>query len=321
MLAAVIDRPGSLSIVETAPPEPSPGQVQVRMHGSGVCGSNVPVWEGRPWFDYPLPPGAPGHEGWGVVQRLGEGVEHIEVGQSVSLLSQRAFAEVDVAEADQVVPIPAVLQGAPFPGEAIACGVNVMRRAAVRTGQRVAVVGVGFLGAVLVRLAVQAGADVTAITRRRFALDIAASLGARNQVVLDDTWATINEAKSVNGGHEFDVVIEVTGLQSPLDIATQLTATRGRLIIAGYHQDGSRQIDMQLWNWRGIDVINAHERDPGVYVEGMREAAQLVQSGTLPLNALITHVFPIRAAAEAFRCAVERPEGFLKAAVVTDAAA
>ncbi len=321
MLAAVIDRPGSISIVETAPPEPAPGQVQVRMHGSGVCGSNLPVWEGRPWFEYPFPPGAPGHEGWGVVERLGDGVDHLGVGQSVSLLSQRAFAEVDVAEADQVIPIPAALQGAPFPGEAIACGVNVMRRAAVKPGQRVAIVGVGFLGAVLVRLAALAGADVTAITRRRFALDIAASLGAKHQVSLDDTWATINEAKSQNAGQEFDVVIEVTGLQVPLDIATQLTTTRGRLVIAGYHQDGSRQIDMQLWNWRGIDVINAHERDPQVYVDGMREAARLVEGGALPLDVLITHVFPFRAAAEAFRCAVERPDGFLKAAVVTDAAA
>ena len=320
MLAAVIDRPGSISIIETPPPQPAAGQVQVRMHGSGVCGSNVPVWEGRPWFDYPFPPGAPGHEGWGVVEQLGAGVENLEVGQPVALLSQRAFAEVDVAEANQVIPIPAALRGAPFPGEAIACGVNVMRRAVVKPGQRVAVVGVGFLGAVLVRLAALAGADVTAITRRRFALDIAASLGARHQVVLNDTWAAINEAKSLNAGQEFDVVIEVTGLQTPLDIATQLTATRGRLVIAGYHQDGSRQIDMQLWNWRGIDVINAHERDAQVYVEGMREAARLVESGALPLDVLITHVFPIRAAAEAFKYAVDRPDGFLKAAVVTDAA-
>jgi threonine dehydrogenase-like Zn-dependent dehydrogenase len=88
-------------------------------------------------------------------------------------------------------------------------------------------------------------------------------------------------------------------------------------VIAGYHQDGPRQVDMQMWNWRGIDVINAHERDAQVYVHGMKEAARLVESGALPLDVLITHVFPIEAAAEAFKCAVERPDGFLKAAVVT----
>jgi len=54
-------------------------------------------------------------------------------------------------------------------------------------------------------------------------------------------------------------VIEAAGQQWPLDLATELTRERGRLIIAGYHQDGPRQINMQLWNWRGLDVINAHE--------------------------------------------------------------
>jgi 2-desacetyl-2-hydroxyethyl bacteriochlorophyllide A dehydrogenase len=320
MRAAVIDRPGTISIVDAIAPEPGPGQVQVRLHGSGVCGSNLPVWEGRPWFNYPLPPGAPGHEGWGRIERLGDGVEHLSVGDAVAVLSQRAFAELDIAQANQVVPIAASLAASPFPGEAIACGVNVMRRAYVTAGQRVAIVGVGFLGAVLVRLCALAGAQVTALSRRKFALDIAESLGAMNQVVLDETWTTINEAKAVNGNQEFDIVFEVTGLQTPLDIASQLTATRGRLVIAGYHQDGPRQVDMQMWNWRGIDVINAHERDAQVYVDGMREAARLVESGMLPLDQLVTHVFPIEAAADAFKCAVERPAGFLKAAVVTHVA-
>ena len=150
--------------------------------------------------------------------------------------------------------------------------------------------------------------------------DIASQLGAAHLVPLGDTWDTINQAKAANAGRECDVVIEAIGLQAPLDIATHLTATRGRLLIAGYHQDGNRQVDMQLWNWRGIDVINAHERDAAVYVAGMREAAQLVEAGVLPLELLVTHVFPIEDAAEAFRHAVQRPDGFLKAAVLTHAA-
>ena len=45
-------------------------------------------------------------------------------------------------------------------------------------------------------------------------------------------------------------------------------ALRGKLVIAGYHQDGPRQVNMQLWNWRGLDVINAHERDPRALLDG-----------------------------------------------------
>jgi 2-desacetyl-2-hydroxyethyl bacteriochlorophyllide A dehydrogenase len=319
MRAAVIDRPGVLSVIQTEAPEPGPGEVLVRLTGSGVCGSNLPVWEGRPWFNYPLAPGAPGHEGWGRVERVGAGVQHLDLGAAVAVLSQHAFAEMDVAAAAHVVPVPPNLASVPLPAEALACAVNVMRRAKVLAGQRVAVVGVGFLGAVLVRLASLQGADVTAITRRRFALDIAEALGARRQIILTDPAQTIHDAKAANQHQEFDVVFEVTGLQTPLDIASHLTGTRGALVIAGYHQDGPRQIDMQLWNWRGLDVINAHERDPEVYVAGMREAVRLVECGALPLDVLVTHLFPIEAAADAFRCAVERPDGFLKAAVITDA--
>jgi threonine dehydrogenase-like Zn-dependent dehydrogenase len=320
MRAAVIDKPGSITVVDTDAPQPGPGQTQVRLSGTGLCGSNLPVWEGRPWFTYPLPPGAPGHEGWGHIERLGEGVTDLRVGEPVALVSERAFAESDMTDATKVVRIPHALAAQPFPAEAIACGVNVVRRAQIQPGQRVAVIGIGFLGAVIVALAARAGADVTAITRRRFALDIAAQLGAAHLITLGETWSTISEAKAANSGQECDVVIEVIGLQAPLDVATHLTATRGRLVIAGYHQDGSRQVDMQLWNWRGIDVINAHEREAAVYMAGMREATQLVESGVLPLDLLVTHVFPLEDAAEAFRHAVQRPNGFLKAAVVTGAA-
>jgi 2-desacetyl-2-hydroxyethyl bacteriochlorophyllide A dehydrogenase len=317
MRAAVIQRPRTITIVDAEPPVPGPGEVRVRIMGSGVCGSNLPVFEGRPWFTYPLAPGAPGHEGWGYVESLGAGVDDRPLGTPVAVLSQHAFADLDVADARQVVPLADGFNGTPFPAEAIACAVNVMRRSHIAAGERVAIVGIGFLGALLVRLATQHGARVTAITRRRFTLDLAASMGALQQVPLTGTATTVGDAKAANGNDEFDVVIEATGLQAALDVASQLTRTRGRLVIAGYHQDGCRTVDMQMWNWRGIDVVNAHERDPQVYVDGMREAARLVQSGALSLDRLVTHIFPIEAAAEAFRCAVERPDGFLKAAVVT----
>ena len=81
--------------------------------------------------------------------------------------------------------------------------------------------------------------------------------------------------KELTDGRWCERVIEAVGLQWPLDLAGELTGERGRLVIAGYHQDGPRQVNMQLWNWRGIDVINAHERDPQRYVDGMRAAVDL----------------------------------------------
>ena len=123
-------------------------------------------------------------------------------------------------------------------------------------------------------------------------------------------------------GHEIvdpigERVLEVVGAQWPLDLAGELTRIRGRLIVAGYHQDGPRQVNMQLWNWRGIDVINAHERDPAVYIQGIREAVQAVSSGVLNPSRLYTHTFPLDQLDQAFRIMEERPDGFLKALVLT----
>jgi threonine dehydrogenase-like Zn-dependent dehydrogenase len=87
--------------------------------------------------------------------------------------------------------------------------------------------------------------------------------------------------KALTDGKWCERVIECTGLQWPLDLAGELTAERGRLVIAGYHQDGLRQVNLQLWNWRGIDVINAHERDPQAYVDGMKRAVDADDQGVL----------------------------------------
>ncbi|MBV8772741.1 MAG: L-iditol 2-dehydrogenase, partial [Deltaproteobacteria bacterium] len=113
----------------------------------------------------------------------------------------------------------------------------------------------------------------------------------------------------------FQRVIEASGSQQALDIASGLISERGRLIIAGYHQDGPRIIDMQQWNWRGIDVINAHEREPRVYVEGMRKAIQAVCQARLDPWPLLTHHFPLRQINEACATMVQRPEGFVKAVI------
>jgi threonine dehydrogenase-like Zn-dependent dehydrogenase len=112
------------------------------------------------------------------------------------------------------------------------------------------------------------------------------------------------------------VVIEAVGKQWPLDLAAELTRERGRLVIAGYHQDGPRQINMQLWNWRGLDVINAHEREAQVYQDGLRDAANAVSEGRLDPAPLFTHSYPLEKLDEALNATRDRPDGFLKALIV-----
>jgi len=248
---------------------------------------------------------------------VGDGVAGLEVGQPVALVSGVAFADAGVVPADAVVGLPAEMDGCWFPGEALGCAFNVAARSDFRPGQTVAVVGVGFLGAVVVALAAQAGARVIAISRRPYALEVAQTMGAAEVVRLDDHERVIGRVRHLTDGRWCERVVEAVGAQWPLDLAGELTGERGRLVVAGYHQDGARSVDLQLWNWRGIDVVNAHERDPQVVLAGIRAAVDAVASGRLDPAPLYTHVYPLDRLGEAMDAMLLRPSGFLKALVTT----
>jgi threonine dehydrogenase-like Zn-dependent dehydrogenase len=315
MRAAVMAAPGRFEVREAPRPAPGPGQLLVRVEGSGLCGSNLPVWEGRPWFTYPLAPGAPGHEGYGRVAGAGAGAEtRLEEGTRVAFLSGAAFAEYEVVDAASALRIPEALGDRPFPGEPFACAVNVFRRARVRRGDTVAVVGMGFIGAAVARLAVAAGARVLAVARRPFALALAERVGAE-PIPWGEGGAVIDEVRRRTGGALCDVAVEAVGLQAPLDVASSLVRERGRLVIAGFHQDGLRTVDLCAWNWRAIDVVNAHERDPAVMMDAMRAAAEQVVAGALDVAQLVTHAFPLERIDDAFAALRDRPDGFLKGVV------
>jgi threonine dehydrogenase-like Zn-dependent dehydrogenase len=300
-------------VVATAAVAPGPGEVRVALEGCGVCGSNLPVWEGRPWFEYPLAPGNPGHEAWGRIADAGDSA--LAAGQRVALLAENAFTDELVVPADRCVPLPVELDGQPFPGEAIGCAFNAVRRSGIEPGQTVAVVGIGFLGALIVALAVEAGARVIAVARKESALDVARQLGAKETVVLDDHARVIGAVSDLTGGDFCERVVEVTGAPWPLDVAGELTGFGGRLVIAGFHQDGLRSVNVQLWNWRGIDVVNAHERDTAVQLRGIRDAVEAVAAGRLDPRPLYTHVLPLERLGDAMDAAAQRPDGFVKALV------
>jgi threonine dehydrogenase-like Zn-dependent dehydrogenase len=314
MIAACLRDTRRFELMPAEERRPGPGEVRVRLAGCGVCASDLLLWEGRAWFKYPVEPGSPGHEGWGYVDQLGGAVKGLTPNTAVAILSSHAFAEHATVAADHLVRLPAQLSGRPFPAEPLGCAMNVFARCAIEPGQDVAVVGVGFLGALLIRLASNAGARVVAVSRRPFALSIARRFGASEVVEFERVSHGI--AQSISGNAGFARVIEAAGSQQSLDLATALTAERGRLIIAGYHQDGLRQINLQQWNWRGLDVINAHERQPGIYVDGMAKAVKAVCEGRLEPWPLFTHQFPLSQINQAFDTLRNRPDGFIKAMVM-----
>ena len=319
MRAAVLARPKTFEIATVEAPQLAAAQVKVRVQGCGICASRMPLWEGREWFDYPVASGAPGHEGWGVVEAVGEQISSVRAGDRVAFLGGRSYAEFDIADEGAVVKLPAAFADAPFPGEPLGCAMNIFERSNISKDDTVAIVGIGFLGALLCQLAKHAGAKVIAISRRQFSLDFATKYGADEVITLGETWEVKNKVSEITGGSFCSRVIEATGKQQAIDVSTEIVSEGGRLIIAGYHQDGLRQVNMQTWNWKGIDVINAHERKPERYLHGMRMAVDAVEKGIINPSELYTDVFSLEEIGKGFEMTAGRPDGFMKALVEINA--
>ncbi len=316
MRAAVLAAPGRIEVIDTEVPAPGPGEVRMRLEGCGVCASNLEPWAGQEWMSYPAEAGGLGHESWGTVDAVGDGVTRFKPGDRVAALSYRSFADYDLAPEAMVATLPAALDGRAFPGEPLGCAFNIFRRSDIQPGQTVAIIGIGFLGAVLTRLASEAGARVIAISRRAESLDLARRYGAAETIPMHDHWEIIDRVKAVTGEAMCDRVIEAVGKQWPLDLAGELIGFGGRLVIAGYHQDGPRQVNMQGWNWKGIDVVNAHERDPAVQMRGLNEAIEAVASGRLDPEPLYTHRYALDELGAALDATRDKPGHFVKALVM-----
>lgn len=195
MEAAVCESPGKIGFRSMPVPDVTEGNVLVKLEGCGVCGSNLPLWEGRPWFKYPLEPGAPGHEGWGRVERVGCNVRGVKEGDRVAFLSSHAFARYDLVPADSLIVLPPELDKVPFPGEPLGCAMNIINRCDIRKGQNVAVVGAGFIGTLLISLAAKRKATVLALSRRRSSLDIARNFGASAVIPLTEDQEVIDAGR------------------------------------------------------------------------------------------------------------------------------
>jgi D-arabinose 1-dehydrogenase-like Zn-dependent alcohol dehydrogenase len=304
--ALSLSGPGEPHVITTESPRPARGEVLVRIRACGVCGSDLNAWRGVQGIEYPLPPGSPGHETWGEIMALGPEVSGLQPGQIVTGLMWNGFAEFGVARSHDLVVVPAAFGDQPILGEPLACAMNVLRRSALAPGERVAILGFGYLAALLVQL-LPRETEWVAISRREDSRALAARLGAQAAYAFDSIPSELWDS--------FPVVIEAAGVQQTLDFATWLVAYGGRLVIAGYHADGQRSVNMQSWNWKGIDVINAHERQPTVYLDALRAAFGRISVTPLNTAVLHTHTFELHEAAAAFAMAEARPTGFVKALV------
>ena len=313
MRQAVLTGPRQFAIEELPVPEIGPDEVLLRVAACGVCASELDIYQGA--AGHASYPWRPGHEVSGVVERAGERVAALAPGDPVAV-----FVPTDGYGEYVAVPAAHCFPAGDVPlelalGEPLACAVNAVELAGIALADDVVVVGAGFMGQLAIRLVQLRGPRrlIVADTRDD-ALARAASAGAT---------ATVNPAREplaetvleLTDGAGADVTIEFTGTQGALEAIGPCTRMSGTLVIAGYHQGQPRQVPLGDWNWNAFRIANAHFRDVATILRGLRAGMRLVSSGRLTLEGLVTHRFPLASIDEAFRTAIEKPDGFVKATV------
>lgn len=336
MRAGVLERSEEFVVKKVPVPTPDREQVLIRVHACGVCMSEVGSWKaGQPQplypdypqvlnvldWDFPLHWGERdypiqwGHEMSGEIVEIGEGVSGLTSGMRVTGLGHGGFAEYCLLPAQYTLPLDTTTPFTHALGEPIACVYNAAQRAAVQQGDGVVLVGCGFMGLLFLQMVGLANPRVVlALDIRDDVLAIAREIGADGviNIAREDVRGKLREALGPRGA---DVAIEVAGKQETLDLAGRIATVRGRVVIVGYHQGGPRSVDMQDWNFKGLDVINAHERDPQVYFDGLQAGIRLLEEGKLRMEPLVTHLFSLEEISAAFHAAGEKPQGFIKAVI------
>src|ERR671916_318563 len=306
--------PRTSEVVEAPTPDAGPGEVLVRVMASGVCASELHPWaDGRPEYPHRF-----GHEPMGVVVAVGPGVSRVCEGDRVTGLFNKAYAELCVAKETELLPVPDGVAEENALGEPLACLVNAQRRTPVELAARVALIGLGYMGlGMLQLLRLRGPSRIVAIDVREESREAAMALGADetydpSQLPDDYKLTSFGDWESDRG---FDVVVEGSGTQPGLTLAGELVRAHGVLSILGYHQGGPRQVDVGMWNWKAIDVVNAHVRRRADLMESMRIGLELTAKGLIDLGALVTHRYTLDEVDRAYSDLQQKPPGFIKAVV------
>lgn len=313
MKAYAMEKPGVMSPVWVPVPEPGDHQVRLKLLVCGTCAS-----EYLPWLNCDEPGVIMGHEGVGIVDKVGPGVTKFCVGDRVTGMLHQCFAEYTIGNENDLVKIPDCLTDEESIGEPLAMLMSGVRQTPLNLGETFAIIGTGYMGLGFLQFMRAKGpGKVIAVDVRPEGLENAGRFGADELYLSDcvpkeyivDVW----DDKIFERG--VPVVAEVTGNEAALQLAGDMTAVHGHLSIAGYHQGGLRRLNMALWNWKAISIANAHERRDWLCAGLIRDALTLIQKGVIDSKSLMTNIYGFDEINRAYYEIKHKPEGYIKGVI------
>ena len=305
----VMPRPYEVTVESFEVPVPGPGQVLVETEASAISpGTELAVYTGiHQWLNdptrtWPRFPFVPGYSAVGRVAAVGEGVESLAAGDRL-VWPGRHESHALLTPADSNVTIWRISPQVHAPVAALALITRFPLTALVRAeqmlGQSVAVMGLGTIGQITLRLFSAAGAypliGIDPIQQRRVVAERTAGV-----VTVDPTDIDLKQAlRAVNGGTLPDIVVDATGVPNVVRAAMSAVIDGGKVIMVGSPRGIAGDVDF-YWDLHGrsISLIGAHgsaigveprEKFPFVRDRALRLIVHLLESGKLKIDDLITH--------------------------------
>ena len=314
MKAAYYEGDKTVATGESTACAPGKGQVRIQVAYCGICGTDLHIYHGAMAQRLTLPQ-VLGHEMSGEIAEIGEGVDGWSVGDRVvvrpldhcgdcpacraghtHICQNLKFLGIDTPGAFQgwwTVPAHTLHRmpegmdmrlGALIEPVAVAC--HDVRRGRVAPGEHVVVMGGGPIGILIALVARAAGANVLLSEVSQWRLDLAKDMGFDVVNPIEEDVVAVVETRT--GGAGADVVFEVSGAKAAIEQMTQLPRTRGRIVNVAIVPD-PQPVDLFRFFWRELELIGARVYEAEDFDQGIALAA----SGDLPLERIITEVFPL----------------------------
>lgn len=319
MMAAVLYGKEDLRIEAVPVPEVERGDVLVRVKTALTCGTDVKVFSRGYHARMIVPPALFGHELAGDIVAAGKGVRGFRVGQRVVaansapcgdcyycrrdnenlcedlLFNNGAYAEYIRIPARIVernlyeIPAHVSYQDAALI-EPLACVLRGVDESNIRQGDTVAVVGLGPIGLMFVRLAKVYGARVIAIGRRKSQLDRAAHMGADELVTALDGADIVKPVRDLTAGRGADVAIEAVGIPEVWQTALRLVRRGGTVnFFGGCPSDSRISLDTSLMHYSEITCTASFHHTP----RHIRKALEIVSRGDITSKDFVNKVEPL----------------------------
>lgn len=344
MQAAMFYGGTDIRVEELPEPTPGPGEVLVRVRAAGICGSDLHGYLGTsPWRrrDEGHGPGRQdGHELAGEVAALGAGVEGLTVGQRIGiepehligcgtcifcrrgdthicpLRGQRhgerhgshGFSQYDVCVATNVHPLPdTVSLDAAAILDCYGCAVHAVNRVPIKAYQTVVVLGTGAIGMTLGQVARASGARrVIMVGRRDEPLARALAAGAADEVVSASSGDPVTAIAERTAHHGAEIVFETVGGAAPTLVQAVQMAQRGAAVcILGIFTE---QPPLDTRTSYGKELTITWSNSYGRW-DGRSEydiALDMLASGRVRAEGIITHHYPIEQIGAAFAAAADK---------------